>query len=801
MDPPVKPKRPAKIIARDMEDVTQPISLLKWSIAARNLGVIAGFLYIYVVPFAFIWEASVSSGQRPENEKNLLIVHVVIPYMCLVLGVGLLMWEQWSGHIVFPEKSTALVAAHAVLSLPGFFSNVALLPGLTCLLAAGAHLMAVCRLERGQIPSPALRMYTCAEIRNSCKGMSLSKLQSYEGVVIVLYITINCGLWVWWFLVLYSETYLPCIEFNIEDLNCVTFWVNIAKGFGMMLNFNCALLFLPLCRVVLTRLTRATDAPGSGAKRFRQRLYEQSVNFHKLVAYVCVFAAFIHVTFHYINVGQRATLTLSTYGDSAFLTGVPLTLTFIVILMGREKQLRRLHYSMFWKTHYMFIPFVLLLLAHSPRFWCFAVVALPVFAYEKQLRSLVRAKQRFYVRDVEFIHPVISLKFRPERDEDFKFLEGQYLLLMVPAVSEYEWHPFSMSSAHGDLAQDEDGFVQLNMRVTGVGRWTYRVRDYFKELAGQMHYLRYKDGTYIRDPKGRMINDPDTDEDDFVSSRVIVGEKEFKSPFHHVDSTGVYKEGMLVGPDGNRLIVIDGPYQSPSQGYADYNDVLLVGSGIGLTPVASILRGVLQYKWKKGHPPNSLRFYWVLSQKEVHSYRWFIRLLTELVGSVVFDRGSGALREHQYVEMNIYVTRVQRLEGNARKRSMAQARPMNLTGVEEKMVHTTRMLRFDAQNIYDLMLEPEVDSIAQTELQSYGAGGWEKPTNGRYECLWIWKGRPNWQPIFEEVRKAVWNTSPGNKRVGVAFCGNPMISHELKKQCKINTKDGVQFTLHSETFG
>ena len=525
------------------------------------------------------------------------------------------------------------------------------------------------------------------------------------------------------------------------------------------------------------------------------------MNFHKLVAYVAIFAAFVHVTFHYINVGQRATLTLGTYGDSAFLTGVPLTLTFIVIVMGREKQLRRLHYSMFWKTHYMFIPFVLLLLAHSPRFWCYAAVSLPVFAYEKRLRSLVRAKQRFYVRDVEYIHPVISLKFRPERDEDFKFLEGQYLLLMVPSVSEYEWHPFSMSSAQGDLAKDEDGFIQLNMRVTGTGRWTYRVRDYFKELAGKMEYLRYKDGSYIRDPQGRMIPDPDIDEDDFVSNHITVGNKSFKSGFHHVDSTGVYKEGMLVGPDGNRLIVVDGPYQSPSQGYSDYDDVLLVGSGIGLTPVASILRSVLQYKWKKGHPPNSLRFYWILSQREVHSYRWFIRLLAELVGSVVFDRDSGALQDHQYVEMNIYVTRVQKLDGNTRKRSMAQPRPANLTGVEEKMVRTTRMLRFDAQTIYDLMLEPEVGSIAQTELQSYGAGGWEKPSNGRFECLWIWKGRPNWQPIFEEVRRAVWNTSPGNKHVGVAFCGNPMISNELKKHCKANTKDGVQFTLHSETFG
>ncbi len=43
-----------------------------------------------------------------------------------------------------------------------------------------------------------------------------------------------------------------------------------------------------------------------------------------------------------------------------------------------------------------------------------------------------------------------------------------------------------------------------------------------------------------------------------------------------------------------------------------YNHTLLVGAGIGMTPCASILRGALKYRWRKGHNPKTLQFFWTL---------------------------------------------------------------------------------------------------------------------------------------------------------------------------------------------
>ena len=40
-------------------------------------------------------------------------------------------------------------------------------------------------------------------------------------------------------------------------------------------------------------------------------------------------------------------------------------------------------------------------------------------------------------------------------------------------------------------------------------------------------------------------------------------------------------------------VIVDGPYGSPTQYHEDFNTVLLVGAGIGVTPFASVLRHLL----------------------------------------------------------------------------------------------------------------------------------------------------------------------------------------------------------------
>ena len=70
----------------------------------------------------------------------------------------------------------------------------------------------------------------------------------------------------------------------------------------------------------------------------------------------------------------------------------------------------------------------------------------------------------------------------------------------------------------------------------------------------------------------------------------------------------------------------------------------------------------------------------------------------------------------------------------------------------------------------------------------------------------VWNGRPDWAPRFEEVHE---KHPKGD--IGVTFCGNPLIAHDLRRMCHRQNRirqpngyipqpgDGL-FKLHKENF-
>eukprot|EP00966_Prymnesium_polylepis_P286869 6626039-Prymnesium_polylepis.1 len=57
---------------------------------------------------------------------------------------------------------------------------------------------------------------------------------------------------------------------------------------------------------------------------------------------------------------------------------------------------------------------------------------------------------------------------------------------------------------------------------------------------------------------------------------------------------------------------------------------VIVGAGIGVTPCSSIMRGAVNYRWKKGYPPNTIYFYWVARMSDVVFFKWLMVMLPEL---------------------------------------------------------------------------------------------------------------------------------------------------------------------------
>jgi NAD(P)H-flavin reductase len=299
----------------------------------------------------------------------------------------------------------------------------------------------------------------------------------------------------------------------------------------------------------------------------------------------------------------------------------------------------------------------------------------------------------------------MEIRFQPENRQEFRFIEGQYIYLNCPFLSDSQWHPFTISSAYEDL--DKNDFMSVHIRIMSKGGWTDRLKTYFEDM----------------NPTG-------------------------KYPFDllSLDSSGKQVVGKKCGIDGQPFLKMDGPHAAPCQHYQDYKASIIVGAGIGLTPVSSIMRATLLYKWKKGFNPNSLYFAWVVRHDELMSFQWFISLLQEMNDKVAADRKSGSLKSQNYLEVHIYVTGFKNDSG--------------ALIVPELLEEGIDQLAKNAMN-------PVVKSSLQTATMA-------KPESAanKYGDIWIWNGRPEWDQFFSGVKAGHVGLDTD---IGVSFCGAPVI--------------------------
>ena len=127
------------------------------------------------------------------------------------------------------------------------------------------------------------------------------------------------------------------------------------------------------------------------------------------------------------------------------------------------------------------------------------------------------------------------------KKEKIKTRAGQYIFLSCPEVSYFQWHPFTLTSA------PEEDYLSVHIRVIG---------DFTIALAKTL-------GCDFPDQKNDEKNDA------LRGGKVI---------------------GTNSNPPLNRTlprVMVDGPFGSASEDYLNYETVVLVGAGIGVTPFAS----------------------------------------------------------------------------------------------------------------------------------------------------------------------------------------------------------------------
>ncbi|XP_045083909.1 respiratory burst oxidase homolog protein B-like [Aegilops tauschii subsp. strangulata] len=589
--------------------------------------------------------------------------------------------------------------------------------------------------------------------------------------VMLLWLSICAGLFAWKFM-----QYRHRAVFKVMG-----YCVCVAKGGAETLKFNMALTLLPVCRNTITWLRSRTTLG-----RFVPS--NDNLNFHKMIAVgisvgaglhiishlTCDFPRLVHATddeyepmkpfFGDVKPPNYWWFLKGTEGWTGLVMLVLMAITFTLATgRFRKRELRRpktkkskslvesknpnslpgllgrltrsvsashnrltmlinasfnrfTGYNAFLYTHHLFVIVYALLIVHGHFLYLikkwqkkttcmYLTVPIVVYACERLTRTL-----RSRVRLVEKIkvavhpHPASLLSLHMSKPEGFRFKGGQYIFIKCPDVSKFEWHPFSITSA------PEDDCVSIHIKA--LGDWTEDLRDAFLKVC------------------------PNT---------------EGKNEIRQVEYD---REDAKSDPRFPKIL-IDGPYGAPAEDYKRYEVVLLVGLGIGATPMISIIKDII-YNTKRlpgdiesGNPGDASAstsfktrrayFYW--TTREQGSFEWFRGIMDEVAET---DRDG-------IIKLHTHCTSVHK-EGDARSAPLAIL-----------------------QSLY------------------YAKHGIDIISGSRVKTTF---GRADWREAYERIAQ-----ENQGKRVGVFYCGMPTLTNELRYLAKdLLRKTSTQFEFHKENF-
>jgi predicted ferric reductase len=134
--------------------------------------------------------------------------------------------------------------------------------------------------------------------------------------------------------------------------------------------------------------------------------------------------------------------------------------------------------QIFYWTHFLYLIFWLLLILHTVHFWKWIVGPFAIFVVEKLLRfynTLSNKGKSYVTTGVILPSKVVNLVIK--RPANFSFKPGDYIYLNIPSIAQFEWHPFTISSA-----PEQTDTLSLHIRQDQglfAGGWGWGGHQYF----------------------------------------------------------------------------------------------------------------------------------------------------------------------------------------------------------------------------------------------------------------------------------------------------------------------------------
>jgi NADPH oxidase len=291
-----------------------------------------------------------------------------------------------------------------------------------------------------------------------------------------------------------------------------------------------------------------------------------------------------------------------------------------------------------------------------------------------------------------------------------KYKPGQWLFLNCPEVSSGQWHPFTITSCPFD--------PYISVHVRQVGDFTRDLGDALGTGPAQKSYFQELD------PDGMDVFDVQPDPG-----------------------------------EGFPRLRIDGPYGAPAEDVFANEVAVLIGTGIGVTPFASILKQIYNLRAQSDLPKRLRRieFFWIC--RDTSSLKWFHSLLVSLEAqSLGASDGMG----DDFLRIHTYLTK-----------------PMDVDS---------------ANNIVLNSVGTEKDAITEMRTRTgYGRPNFKKLLVGMRDGIIDERYMPNLQVPSPDSKSGV-------TEVGVYFCGPSAAARDIKKASQLADSKQVKFKFWKEHF-
>ncbi|XP_036933136.1 NADPH oxidase 1 [Acanthopagrus latus] len=533
--------------------------------------------------------------------------------------------------------------------------------------------------------------------------------------ILVVWMGINTFLFVWFYL-FYDLG--PRFFYTRHLLGSALAW---ARAPAAVLNFNCLLILLPVCRNLLSLIRGSFVCCG----RTMRKQLDNNLSFHKLVAYMIALMTAVHMIAHLLNVEwynnsrqgvydalSTALSNLEDTGNTTYLnpiritdldpqqiptyfafttiaglTGVIITLALILIITSSMEVIRRSYFEVFWYTHHLFIIFFAGLVFHG------AGRIVRSQTTTDPPHNFTFCKDR--VEDWGRIPQCPVPQFAGGFPQTWMWVIGPMVLYLCERLLRFI--RYVQTVRYRRIVMRPSKVLELQLQKNG-----------FKMEVGQYVFLNCPVISQLEWHPFTMTSAP---EEDFFSVHI-------RSAGDWTDKLIDIMQKLPEGAQGPKMGV-DGPFGTASEDVFDYEVAMLVGAGIGVTPFASILKSIW-YKFKESNPKLRTRkiyFYWLC--RETHAFEWFADLL-QVLESEMEERGMG-----DFLTYKLYLTRWDQ--------SMA----------DHAKVHSDK----------------DTDMVTGLRQKTY-------------------YGRPAWDKEFEQVRKE----NPTSV-VGTFLCGPEALAEVLLKKC------------------